>query len=184
MSTRRKVECAAVDFKSEILRTDLVPHEDVLLTRRLPRIKGTYAVLFRCDVVARIKLGCAGLHTLRPGWHVYIGSAFGGGGVGARVGRYLRRNAKVKWQIDRMKPYLTPHEIWYTLDVEKRECLWAQAMLDMPRVSYLSHVGSTDCDCKAHLFVFDKFPAIRTFRVILRRCCPSHDMIRSSRVAA
>jgi Uri superfamily endonuclease len=165
-------------------RKQLVRHGDVLLNRSLPRIKGTYAVLFWCEVGGAVKLGCAGMHTRPPGWHVYIGSAFGGGGVGARVSRHLRKDAKVKWQIDMMKPFLTPHEIWYTLDSKKRECIWAHAMLEMPRVSYLPRVGATDCDCRAHLFVFDEFPTLRTFRVILRRCCPSHDVVRSSRVAA
>jgi Uri superfamily endonuclease len=167
------------------LNSRLVLHGDVLLTRPLPRIKGTYAVLFYCATkVVSLPRGCAGKYTLRPGWYVYIGSAFGPGGVCARVSRHLSKGAPVRWQIDRTKRYLTPHAVWFTVDAKKRECLWARSVLKMPKASYLSRVGSSDCDCPAHFVVFDKCPTIRTFKSIIVRSCPQHDGIWSSKVVA
>ena len=49
---------------------------------------GTYALLLRASKEQTIEVGALGAMPVRPGMYVYVGSAFGSGGLQARVGRH------------------------------------------------------------------------------------------------
>ena len=52
--------------------------------------KGTYALLLACHSAASLQVGRWGLlHTL-PGNYIYVGSAFGPGGLESRLSRHFR----------------------------------------------------------------------------------------------
>ncbi|RLF21737.1 MAG: hypothetical protein DRM97_06350, partial [Thermoprotei archaeon] len=47
-----------------------------------------------------LEIKTLGKARLRSGVYIYIGSAQGPGGLGARIGRYLHGPAKTRWHID------------------------------------------------------------------------------------
>ena len=51
---------------------------------------GTYALLFRAEEDRTVEVGALDSMTVQPGQYVYVGSAFGPGGVQARVRRHAR----------------------------------------------------------------------------------------------
>ena len=51
---------------------------------------GTYALLLKLPKQGQLQVGALGTFAFQAGWYVYVGSAFGPGGLAARVGRHLR----------------------------------------------------------------------------------------------
>ena len=54
-------------------------------------LSGTYAIWMKATSKQIITVGKLGKIEIEPGYYVYIGSAFGPGGIKARVGRHLRQ---------------------------------------------------------------------------------------------
>ena len=52
---------------------------------------GTYALILRASTAQTIQIGRLGDLVMQPGYYIYVGSAFGPGGLAARVGRHLRQ---------------------------------------------------------------------------------------------
>lgn len=126
---------------------------------------GTYALLLSATTHTQITVGEVGVLNVRPGGYVYVGSAFGPGGVQARVRRHQRRTANPHWHIDYVRRQVRLRAIWYTHDVQRRECAWARvfaAMADDPVP--LRGVGASDCSCETHLFYFEAAPRLSVFR--------------------
>ena len=71
----------------------------------LPAATGTYLLWLHLRHTAAIRVGRLGRITFRRGWYGYVGSAFGPGGLAARLGRHLRTDKKLRWHID----YLACH---------------------------------------------------------------------------
>ena len=136
---------------------------------------GTYALLLRAEVEQIIAVGALGRMTVRPGLHIYVGSAFGPGGLRARVRRHARGDRALHWHVDHLRAVTRLEAVWYTHDDERRECTWATVLRDAsgargPRDGF----GASDCDCAAHLIAFDESPSLSTFRRSVRAACPDH----------
>ena len=132
------------------------------LTRLLNRLDsqpGTYAVVLESKSHRRIRVGKLGRLKLLPGFYVYVGSAFGPGGVAARVARHMRRIKHPHWHIDYLRPHIHPREIWYSFSSIRLECRWA-AILQTACGSrtVATGLGSSDCSCETHLFYFANRP--------------------------
>ena len=88
---------------------------------------------------------------LPPGCYAYCGSAYGPGGLGARIGRHLRRGKALRWHIDRLT------EAGRILCVgwrpRGRECALVAGLSGLPSVTVpVAGFGSSDCRrCAAHL---------------------------------
>ncbi|HSK30229.1 MAG TPA: GIY-YIG nuclease family protein, partial [Candidatus Limnocylindria bacterium] len=95
-----------------------------------------------------------------PGYYVYVGSAFGPGGVRARVLRYCRKSKPKHWHIDYLREFLRPVGAWYSYDTERLEHRWAQAFGDMAGMSSISGFGCSDCKCDSRLFTVPGRPDI------------------------
>ncbi len=103
--------------------------------------------------------------TLRPGYYAYVGSALGGGGLRARVGRHLAGAGRTHWHIDHLRAHTDPVETWLRSGERRLEHSWAQAIRKMPAASVpMPGFGSSDCDCESHLFFFRQRPSRRWFR--------------------
>ncbi len=89
--------------------------------------KGTYAVIFQCLSKARQQVGQLGVVSLREGYYVYVGSAFGPGGVKARVSHHYRHTINPNWHIDYLRRLLRPVGVWFTYDHRRLEHRWAKA---------------------------------------------------------
>ncbi len=121
--------------------------------------KGGYALVMTLADDRRIRVGKLGTLDFPAGYYVYFGSALGG--LKARVNRHLRRKKKRHWHIDSLTATAVVSELWWALDVERRECLWARAALDtiaatVPVVGF----GSSDCRCRSHLVHVNTWPEV------------------------
>lgn len=128
---------------------------------QIQRIKpqaGTYALIMDCRVKKKVEVGKLGSISLMPGYYIYVGSAFGPGGLRARVHRHISESQKKHWHLDYIKLFTQPLEIWYSYEPVIREHQWA-GIIKMSKHSrmLMKGFGSSDCSCETHLF----FMAVR-----------------------
>jgi Uri superfamily endonuclease len=113
--------------------------------------KGTYLLIFRLKESVSIQTKGGKSFNLPKGVYIYVGSAFGRGGIKARVERHLRRNKKLHWHLD----YLTTFKGFEPLGVipfygKRWECKLARLLSKF--LKPIEGFGSTDCSCVGHLF--------------------------------
>jgi len=130
-------------------------------------MKGSYILVVFIEREIKPIIGALGKITFRKGFYFYIGSAMGNMGSSTllnRVKRYLSNNSKKKihWHIDYLladvhsiitKIYLIP-------STEPLECIIAQNLLEICD-SFIKNFGSSDCQCKSHLFYFKYFDTFK-----------------------
>ena len=122
----------------------------------LPSAPGTYALFMRLAEVAEIEVGKLGTFQFQPGYYIYAGSAFGPGGLKARVGRHLRKNKKLKWHIDYLREYMEITDVRFAKSAENQECEWAAEFAAKGGSFPVKGLGSSDCRCFSHLIYFDR----------------------------
>jgi Uri superfamily endonuclease len=112
---------------------------------------------------------------VRPGCYVYVGSAFGPGGLAARIKHHVNRSSRPHWHIDYVCPLLKVVEIWYTTDRIRREHQWAELHAHS-RIAHtpLPGFGSSDCRCPSHLFFYKSKPSGNYFRRKIRAKFHNH----------
>jgi len=129
------------------------------LKASLPHQTGTYALIYFTVTQQTIAVGRLGLLHVQPGWWVYIGSAFGPGGIQGRVSRHLSAGPVRHWHIDYFKPAAVIKEVWYNTDSTRQEHEWARIFLGLPGAQIpLKRFGATDCSCPTHLIYFPSKP--------------------------
>jgi len=119
---------------------------------------GTYALILQSNSTETIKVGRLGKLFLRPGFYVYVGSAFGPGGVQARVSRHLRTDKRKHWHIDYLREYTTPLEAWVSYEAKDLEHEWAKTFLNLTEMTPFQGFGCSDCRCFSHLFFTFELP--------------------------
>jgi len=131
----------------------------------LPRV-GTYVLFVRPPAgLGSVTVGKFGKLTLQAGTYLYVGSAFGSGGLRARVRRHLAGSGTLHWHIDYLLRVATVAEVWYTYDPIKREEDWADWFRSGPGVvNPMRGFGAGDCGCDGHLFFLDSDPDFESFR--------------------
>ena len=143
--------------------------------RGLPHLPGTYALVLTFSERLEILVGRLGTLVLQSGFYVYVGSAFGPGGLAKRVGRHAQAGKKCRWHIDYLTAVTTVDAVWYTADNVHRECQWADAFRQMRGATVpLDGFGSSDCQCRSHLFFFQTRSSLRAFRQRLLRSIQGH----------
>jgi Uri superfamily endonuclease len=135
----------------------------------IPRLPGSYALLLRTDRWIDLSIGRLGAFTFPPAHYLYFGSAWGPGGLQARLRRHILGASRLHWHIDTLRA-AAELEIAYFLPVSQRsaqpvprlECLWSQAFAESA-TAYIPvpGFGSSDCrqGCKAHLVGLTVRPA-------------------------
>ena len=118
----------------------------------MERLAGTYALILRNYSNVTVQIGRWGRICVKPGYYSYIGSAFGPGGVRARVSRHLRKEKRKHWHIDYLREFMEPVGIWYTHDRQRFEHIWARSLSDMGGITSIHGFGCSDCNCDSHLF--------------------------------
>ena len=116
---------------------------------------GTYALLLQSNTNTAAQIGRWGELDICQGYYVYVGSAFGPGGVLARVSRHCR--------IDYLRDFTCLTSVWYSHSPTRLEHIWAQAMAKMRQMTPIQGFGCSDCNCEAHLFFATKEPKLATF---------------------
>jgi Uri superfamily endonuclease len=136
---------------------------------------GTYALLLRIATVEVALIGRRERLPLTPGWAVYAGSAFGPGGVAARLAHHRRPVVRPHWHIDFLRRYASLEAVWFSHDSIRRECLWAGILArELDGGAPPFRFGASDCRCPAHLYLFDIRPTLATFVATLMVHAPDH----------
>jgi Uri superfamily endonuclease len=134
------------------------------------RAKGTYLLHFWLEhPLETITIGRFGIFALMPGHYYYIGSAFGTGGLAARLRRHMTIHKRCHWHIDYLRPYLELQTIWVSPTNERLECVWCTLLATLPELSRpIAHFGASDTGCGGHLFyAVDAVPEARMRHVLL-----------------
>jgi len=98
----------------------------------------------------RLEIGRLGSFNIIPGFYAYVGSAFGPGGLRARIRHHLESVAQPHWHIDYLLGYAEPVEVWYALAGRKLEQNLAELMLALWSGSIKSGGGSQRTIKPAH----------------------------------
>jgi len=135
---------------------------------------GTYALILRSSSQRTITVGKLGEIKMRKEYYVYVGSAFGPGGVEARVKRHYCIHNPSHWHIDYIRPIVELFEVWYTYDPQKREHQWAYMLMGMNSAHWpMQGFGSSDCKCRLHLFLLTSPITFKDFRNRIEQKLPS-----------
>jgi Uri superfamily endonuclease len=114
---------------------------------------GSYALLFEIARPVSTKLGNF------EGTYCYVGSAFGPGGLGARISRHLRPEKPLQWHIDDLttSTHFVPRGVYASC--KRAECDLAGRLAGI--FSGHDGFGSSDCRCPTHLFEIDSIDRLR-----------------------
>lgn len=143
-----------------------IPLSDVAGLAAYP---GAYGLVIRLPAKFAGLVGALGPVTLPPGNYLYLGSAYGPGGVAARLRRHLRAEKRLHWHVD----YVTQQDRVTHVFVlpNGRECdLVARALILQDVEIPVAGFGSSDCrQCKAHLLALprDTEPLFNAFSDLL-----------------
>lgn len=144
---------------------------------------GTYILVLESKVEAQIQIGKLATMELKPGFYLYVGSAFGPGGVKARVSRHNRGSKKRHWHIDYLRKHMELVEVWYSYDKTRREHIWAEFLSSTRSYTIpMKHFGASDCQCISHLYCSKKKPQLSTFRKKVNKMIANHDRIMVERL--
>jgi Uri superfamily endonuclease len=120
--------------------------------------KGIYCLVFR-NPACTVRVGALGEVGFRKGWHIYVGSALGSGGL-ARLKRHIAlsrdRDRRPKWHVDWLStsPSFSLRYTLHAVTEERLECRLADA-IGGERVPGF---GCSDCGCPSHLFYRNRNP--------------------------
>ena len=135
-----------------------------------PIDKGVYALIMRSGRSRRIQIGRLGKFRFPAGSYVYVGSAWGPGGLAARIGRHLKMVKKCRWHIDYLRQYVTMKQIWVNRWKPSGEHVWAEVIGRFEKAAVPAEkFGSSDCRCATHLFYLPDSPSLRQFNQALYR---------------
>lgn len=114
--------------------------------------EGTYTLLVRLGMPTTLVFGAAGSRDLEAGWYAYTGSAFGPGGLQARVARHrelARGEREVRhWHVDHLLGAGTSRLGAVFRTPERRiECEVHRGLAGEP----VDGLGASDCACATHL---------------------------------
>ena len=132
---------------------------------KLPKSAGTYVLVLYLPRCVSLRVGRTGVFAFHKGYYAYIGSAFGPGGLHARLRRHLVKEKRCRWHIDYLRAVAEPKEIWFTTRRSKREHVWANAFETLRKNCVgVSGFGCSDCTCRTHLFFFQSRPQSNLLR--------------------
>lgn len=116
----------------------------------LPRAPGAYVLAIVLAKHLCLNQSHFAGYTLAPGTYVYCGSAYGPGGIRARVARHLRRDKPLRWHVDELTGGNRINQVG--IRIGGRECDLVDEILSVGGKSVLRGFGSSDCSrCPAHL---------------------------------
>jgi Uri superfamily endonuclease len=133
----------------------------------LPEAKGTYVLIAYVPRMKRLEIGRLGTYDLIPGFYAYVGSAFGPGGLRARLSHHLESVAEPHWHIDYLLAHAEPVEVWYTLSDRKLERVLAEVLERSPGFRMpIPRFGASDYrrSRTSHLFYSKRLPPFSRFQ--------------------
>jgi Uri superfamily endonuclease len=156
-----------------IRQRSITQHQAII--SKIDNCHGTYALIYRCATAVEVVVGKLGPVFLPSGYWIYVGSAFGPGGLRSRLTHHLRVSHHPHWHLDYIKSALNPFEIWTTIDAVKREHDWAKAFSSLKGASRPVYgFGASDCACRSHLIHMPRRPRFADFKQRIRAGIPEH----------
>jgi Uri superfamily endonuclease len=118
---------------------------------RLSPDPGAYGLLIRLPRRFLGRIGALGQVTVPAGTYLYCGSAYGPGGLPARLRRHLRADKRLHWHVDHLTVVGLVERVFVLPD--GRECDLVDCALQLPAThAPVAGFGSSDCRrCTAHL---------------------------------
>jgi Uri superfamily endonuclease len=139
---------------------------------------GTYVLWLQLGTSLRVRAGGLGLLHFSAGSYAYVGSAFGPGGIAARLGRHFRLNKRQRWHIDYLRRVSDTPGAWVSYDDTRHEHRWALALTALPGAQLpVAGFGSSDCRCPSHLIWFERPPSPEVFRSVCGSDSPRIEVI-------
>ena len=138
--------------------------------------KGTYILIMKAEMMAQIAIGKLRVLNVRPGYYAYVGSAFGSGGLKARISHHEKIARRPHWYIDYLRKEIDLIRVYFDDSGERLEFRWAKILEEMPEASIpLIGFGASDCDAKSHLFYFKDDPDLSGFDFVGADCIRDFD---------
>lgn len=112
---------------------------------------GIYALGLRLPQLTTVHVGALGRWEFPAGSYIYVGSAWGPGGLAARIRRHLRERKTLRWHVDYLRAYASPVALWLAPGCHN-ECGWGQHLLALPDARVVAPgFGASDCTCQSHM---------------------------------
>lgn len=133
--------------------------------------KGNYILQLILEKGKEIAVGKSKNQFFESGYYLYIGSAFGGGGVKSRLDRHLRSEKKLHWHIDYLLLETKIVSAWFILlDYSIEHKIAAEFIATKNFKVGMNRFGSGDCNCVSHLFFSKKKMSLQTVNKVLSEC--------------
>jgi Uri superfamily endonuclease len=113
--------------------------------------KGIYCLVFR-NTSCPVQVGALGEIAFQSGWHIYVGSALGSGGL-QRLRRHISiarsHDKQPKWHIDYLltSPCFSLVYAVFSVTADRLECRLARELNE----GGIPMFGCSDCSCTSHL---------------------------------
>ena len=123
-------------------------------------MKGVYSLIIQVSEPATINIGALGQVCFKKGLYAYVGSAQNN--LELRIQRHLRKDKVLFWHIDYLldNPVAKVVDVLYKDGEKSEECRMADFLLRSGCEPILKF-GSSDCNCKSHLFLGESFDFLR-----------------------
>ena len=128
-------------------------------------LKGVYVLIIQVNEDTEVNVGAMGKLTFKKGLYAYVGSAQNN--LEQRVRRHLRKEKRRFWHID----YLLDNDTTKVVEVFQKqgdkteECTIAKVIGE--RGKPIDDFGSSDCNCKSHLFRIKDYRFLLEFMRVL-----------------
>ena len=133
--------------------------------------KGTYVLVFNLESDCRLTVGKLGRFAFPAGWYAYVGSAFGPGGLAARLGHHLHIARHPHWHMDYLRSHGRIAEIWYGHGPAFDEHRWTEVLRWMAGTRAVTPgFGSSDCRAKPIWFTLRPSPPLPGFGAANLNC--------------
>ena len=131
--------------------------------------KGNYLLILHLLKTGEIAVGKKIKHVFTEGYYIYIGSAYGPGGLQKRLERHFSKEKKIYWHIDYFLQHSKLIEAWTIAPAISLEHEIAEFLHTIPdfKPAY-PHFGSSDCNCPTHLFKYGRKPIISEINKLLK----------------
>ena len=124
--------------------------EPPVQTEKIPADSGAYFLEFGVQKSRLVNIGALGDFQFEPGAYRYCGSAYGPGGLAARLRRHLRSGTKTHWHVDYLAAEFPIVRIGF--EVDGGECKLVSGLLDQAWRHTIEGLGTSDCSqCVSHL---------------------------------
>ncbi len=108
---------------------------------RIPALPGAYLLLVELTEITFARWANRTSASLAPGRYIYAGSAYGSGGLKARVSRHVRRAKRRRWHIDQLTKDGNVLGAWIFPSGIECDLIDMNSALPAPIAGF----GSTDC---------------------------------------